>query len=77
MGGLLEILETIIFWTLVFYIAWNQTQTPEWAYIVLFGFLLYFAVKAILQKQGMDRVVWIYTLNMLVILYLMNTFMRK
>jgi hypothetical protein len=77
MGGWLEILETIVFWVLVFYIAWNESATPQWAYVVLFGFLLYFAIKAILRKQGMDRAVWIYSLNMVVILYLMNTFMRK
>jgi hypothetical protein len=39
--------------------------------------LIYFAIRAILRKQGMERFVWIYTLNMIVILYLMNTFMRK
>ncbi len=79
MGGwaILEILETIVFWLLVFYIAWNESATPQWAYIVLFGFLIYFAIRAILRKQGMERFVWIYALNMIVILYLMNTFMRK
>lgn len=76
-GDILEILETVVFWLLVFYIAWNESSTPQWAYLVLFGFLIYFAIKAIFRKKGMDRAVWIYTLNMLVILYLMNTFMRK
>ena len=71
------ILDTIVFWTLVFYIAWNESATPQWAYVVLFLFLIYFAIKAILQKKGMDRAVWIYSLNMVVILYLMYTFMRK
>ena len=74
---IVEILETIVFWVLVFYIAWNESATPQWVYIVLFGFLIYFAIKAIFKKKGMDRAVWIYALNMIVILYLMNTFMRK
>ena len=74
---IVSILDTIVFWILVFYIAWNETSTPQWAYVVLFVFLVYFAVKAILRKKGMDRVVWIYSLNMIVILYLMYTFMRK
>lgn len=76
-GSILEILETILFWLLVFYIAWNESATPQWAYLILFGFLIYFAIRAILKKQGMERFVWIYTVNMIVILYLMNTFMRK
>jgi hypothetical protein len=74
---IVEILETLVFWVLVFYIAWNESATPQWAYIILFGFLIYYAIKAIFKKQGMDRAVWIYALNMIVILYLMNTFMRK
>ena len=72
-----EILLTVVFWVLVFYIAWNESATPQWAYVVLFAFLLYFAISAILKKQGMDRAVWIYTVNMVVIVYLMYTFMRR
>jgi hypothetical protein len=75
--SVLDILETVVFWALVFYIAWNESATPQWAYVVLFVFLIYFAVKAILKKQGMDRAVWIYTLNMAVILYLMYKFTRS
>lgn len=74
---LLTILENVVFWLLVFYIAWNEKQTPDWAYPVLLAFIVYFALRAIFQKQGMERAVWIYTLNMLVILYLMNTFIRR
>ena len=79
MGGwfILAILENVVFWILVFYIAWNETRTPAWAYPVLFLFILYFAFRAILQKQGMDRAVWIYTLNMAVIVYLMYGLVRR
>lgn len=76
-NDMLEILENILFWCLVFFIAWNESATPSWAYIVLFAFLVYFALRAIFKRQGMDRAVWLYSLNMIVILYLMYYFMRK
>lgn len=68
---------TLVFWLLVFTIAWNENTTPQWLYIVLFAFLVYFAIRAIFKKQGMERMVWIYTLNMVVLLYLLYTFSRK
>ena len=72
-----DILENIVFWCLVLYIAWNQSRTPDWAYIALFVFLVYFLLRTIFKKQGIDRAVWLYSLNMLVILYLMSYFLRK
>jgi hypothetical protein len=72
----LTILENIVFWILVFYIAWNEKASPEWSFVLLFVFILYFGIRAIFQRQGMERAVWIYTLNMIIILYLMRTFFR-
>ena len=73
----LTIVENITFWLLVFYIAWNEKRTPDWAYPVLFLFIVYFGLRAIFQKEGMERAVWIYTLNMVVIAYLMTIFLRR
>lgn len=75
--SILSLLENIVFWLLAFYIAWNEKETPEWAYTVLFVFLLYFGIRTIFQKKGMERAVWIYTLNMVVIVYLMNKLIRR
>lgn len=73
----LTILENIVFWVLVFYIAWNEKHTPEWAYIVLFAFIIYFGLRTIFQKEGMDFAIWIYSLNMIIITYLMTIFFRR
>jgi hypothetical protein len=75
--SIVSIIENIIFWLLVFYVAWNENRTPEWAYVLLLVYLVYFGVKTILQKQGMDRAVWLYSLNMIVIVYLMYRLIHK
>lgn len=75
--GWLEVGETVLFWILVFYIAWNENATPPWFYLVLLAFLIYFAVRAIAKKQGMDRMVWLYSLNMVVLVYLLYVFGRR
>lgn len=73
----IDILENIVFWFLVLYIAWNEKATPDWMYVVLFLFIIYFALRFIFKKQGMDRMVWLYSLNMIVILYLLWFFLKK
>lgn len=74
---LADLLVNIIFWILVFSIAWNESSTPSWMYFVLFLYLIYFGIRFILKKEGMDRAVWIYTLNMMVIVYLLAFFSRR
>lgn len=74
---LIEILENIVFWVLVVYIAFYEKQTPSWVFIFLFLYVIYFGLRTIFRKKGMDRVVWLYSLNMLVILYLFMVFTRK
>jgi hypothetical protein len=73
----IDIVENIIFWSLVVYISWNEKATPEWMYIVLFAFVVYFGLRFIFKKKGMDRMVWLYSLNMIVILYLLWVFLKR
>ena len=73
----LDIGITIVFWLLVFTIAWNENATPPWLYVVLLLFLVYFGLRAIFKKRGMERMVWLYTLNMIVLVYLMYYFSRR
>lgn len=73
----LDIVENIVFWCLVVYIAWNENRTPPWVFVILFAFVIYFALRFIFKKKGMDRIVWLYSLNMIVILYLMYYFLRR
>lgn len=76
-GDILEILVTVIFWVLVFYIAWNENATQPWLYVLLLAFLVYFGLQAIFKRQGMDRMVWLYSLNMVVLIYLLYYFSRR
>lgn len=73
----LDILENIVFWCLVIYIAWNEKNTPAWAFVLLFVFVIYLALRFIFKKQGMDRAVWLYSLNMVVVLYLLYYFLKN
>ena len=72
-----DILITIVFWLLLFYIAWNESVTPYWINILLLVLLLYFAGRTIFKKRGMDRMVWLYTVNMVVLVYLLYYFGRR
>ena len=74
---IVDIVENLVFWILVVYIAWNENATPQWVYIVLFALIVYFAVRTIFRKRGMDRMVWLYSLNMLVLVYLLYYFSRR
>lgn len=74
---LADILINIVFWILVLYISWNENATPTWMYGFLFFYILFYAIRFLLKKEGMDRAVWLYSLNMLVILYLLSFFSRR
>jgi hypothetical protein len=73
----LQIVENIVFWTLVLYIAWNENKSAPWTYIVLLVLIVYYALRFIFKKEGMDRIVWLYSLNMIVLIYLLFYFSRK
>jgi hypothetical protein len=73
----LQIVENIVFWTLVLYIAWNENKSAAWTYIVLLFLIVYYALRFIFKKEGMDRMVWLYSLNMIVLIYLLFYFSRK
>ena len=73
----LQIVENIVFWSLVLYIAWNENKSAAWTYIVLLFLIVYYALRFIFKKEGMDRIVWLYSLNMIVLIYLLFYFSRK
>ncbi len=73
----LQIVENIVFWSLVLYIAWNENKSAAWTYIVLLVLIVYYALRFIFKKEGMDRMVWLYSLNMIVLIYLLFYFSRK
>ena len=71
---ILSIVENILFWLLVSAIAWLQRSTPQWMFVTLFIYLLYMMIRIIISKEGMERIVYIYTLNMIVALGLLMYF---
>ena len=71
---ILSIIENILFWLLVSAIAWLQRSTPQWMFVTLFIYLLYMMIRIIISKEGMERIVYIYTLNMIVALGLLMYF---
>lgn len=71
---ILSIIENILFWLLVAAIAWLQRSAPQWMFVTLFIYLLYMMIRVIISKHGMERIVYIYTLNMIVALGLLMYF---
>jgi hypothetical protein len=71
---ILSIIENILFWLLVAAIAWLQRSAPQWMFVTLFIYLLYMMIRVIINKHGMERIVYIYTLNMIVALGLLMYF---
>lgn len=71
---ILSIIENILFWLLVAAIAWLQRSAPQWMFVTLFIYLLYMMIRLIISKHGMERIVYIYTLNMIVALGLLMYF---
>jgi hypothetical protein len=71
---ILSIIENILFWLLIAAIAWLQRSAPQWMFVILFIYLLYMMIRLIISKHGMERIVYIYTLNMIVVLGLLMYF---
>ena len=71
---ILSIIENILFWLLIAAIAWLQRTAPQWMFVILFIYLLYMMIRLIISKPGMERMVYIYTLNMIVVLGLLMYF---
>ncbi len=67
-------IENGVFWAFVYFIVVMGCETPE----IIFGgftfFLFYWIIKAIVQRQGWERFILIYTLNMFVSLGLIYYF---
>jgi len=74
---ILFILENIVFFILVGLVAWMQTDTPQWVYTSLLIFSIYWLIRFIFTKQGMTRVLYIYGLNMFILLILFYYYNKK
>lgn len=67
-------IENGVFWAFVYFIVVMGCETPA----IVFGgftfFLLYWAIKSIIQKDGWDRFILVYSLNMAVCLGILYYF---
>lgn len=73
----MTIFEDLIFYGLVFAIAWMGRDSPLWLFTALFACVVYGIVRIISSKHGMDRGVWWYALNMFVASALLYFFIIK
>ena len=67
------LIESIIFWGILIYIAIYKKQTPNWIYSGLVVYLLYFVLRFSFSKQGMDFAVLWYTANIIILMILLYT----
>ena len=74
---ILAIIENILFMSILVILAWYGRDSPKWAFTFLFLFLCYGTIRIILSKDGMDRGVLWYSLNMLLLSSLLLFFLLK
>ena len=67
------LIENMIFWTILIYIAIYKKQTPNWIYSFLVVYILYIALRFMFSKKGMEFAVLWYTANILILLALLYT----
>jgi hypothetical protein len=76
-GFSVVLLENLFFWSLVIYIAIYKKQTPNWFFSILTLYLLYFVLRFMFSKKGMEFGVLWYTANMIVLFSIIYMFAFK
>lgn len=61
------LLENLVFWSLLIYIAIYKKQTPNWFFTILALYLVYFILRFMFSKKGMEFAVLWYTANILIL----------
>jgi hypothetical protein len=64
------IIENIVFWSIVVYIAFQQQATPSWVFGILLLFVIWFGIRLLLTLGKMDRLFAINIMNQVIILLL-------
>ena len=73
--ALVYIFENVIFWAFVYIIVFMGCDTPAIVFTGFGFFLFYWLFRFVFRKQGVDRVIWLYVVNMFVSILLLYYFM--
>ena len=64
------IVENIVFWSVVVFIAFRQQATPPWIYSILLVLIIWFGIRLLLSLAKMDRLFVINLMNQVIVLFL-------
>ena len=74
---LLSVLENLVFYGLVIFIAYRKHTTPTWGYVFLSFFLIYWMARSLVMNPGMESALTLYAVNLFIVLFLFGYFMYK
>ena len=72
--ALILFIENFVFWLFVYIIVFMGCETPAIVFSGFGFFLIYWIIRFIGGKEGWERVLWIYALNMLICIVLLYYF---
>ena len=72
--ALIFFIENFVFWSFVYIIVFMGCETPAIIFSGFGLFLIYWIIRFLGQKEGWERVLWIYAFNMLICLVLLYYF---
>jgi hypothetical protein len=67
--SVLEVLENLVFWTLIIFIAFMAKDTPKIAFTILFYLLIYFILKRLITGGSSDVIV-LFSINLVLLVFL-------
>jgi hypothetical protein len=68
-------IENVVFWAFVYVIVFMGCETPAIVFSGFGLFLFYWIFRSIASKNGGDRIVWIYAVNMFICMLLLFYFL--
>lgn len=72
----ITIIEGILFFILLVFIAWNKNTSPSWSYTLLMIALAYMFLRIVIASKE-DRYLIVYTINIAVVLGLLWHFLKN
>jgi hypothetical protein len=72
--ALIFLLENIVFWGFVYVIVFMGCDTPAIVFTGFGFFFFYWLFRFVFRKQGLDRMIWLYVVNIILTLMLLYYF---
>jgi hypothetical protein len=73
--ALVFLIENVIFWGFVYVIVFMGCETPAIIFTGFGFFFFYWLFRFVFRKEGMDRAIWLYVVNMIIALMLLYFFL--